>query len=130
MNKNYKLSENETLAIIIVITINKLILNIPFYIIQSVGSGTLVNIIYIGLIDFIFLLLILKLMNKFENQDIKLEVKDLVENELDDVISLAFKYSDLVLGSSTYNNSLFPTMKYFIDGLVVRNYQKRNVGFI
>lgn len=70
MNKNYKISENETLAIIIVITINKLILNIPFYIIQSVGSGTLVNIIYIGLIDFIFLLLILKLMNKFENQDI------------------------------------------------------------
>ena len=70
MDKNYKLSENDTLSIVIVIMINKLILNIPYYIIQSVGSGTLANIIYIGLIDFIFLLLIIKLMNKFENQDI------------------------------------------------------------
>ena len=75
MNKNYKLSENDTLSIVIVIMINKLILNIPYYIIQSVGSGTLANIIYIGLIDFIFLLLIIKLMNKFENQDQKVEEK-------------------------------------------------------
>lgn len=70
MDKNYKLSENETIAIVIIIMINKLILNIPYYIIQSVESGTLANIIYIGIIDFLFLLLILKLMNKFENQDI------------------------------------------------------------
>lgn len=69
-NNNYKLEKLEAISIILIIMINKLILNIPYYIVDLVGSGAIVNLIYIGIIDFIFLLIILKLLNKFENFDI------------------------------------------------------------
>ena len=67
---NYKLSKNEAVLLLIVLMINKLILNIPYYIIKLVGSGTIVNLLYVGIIDFAFLLLLLKLFKYFENQDI------------------------------------------------------------
>ena len=69
-NNNYKLEKLEAISIILIIMINKLILNIPYYIVDLVGSGAIVNLIYIGIIDFVFLLIILKLLKKFENFDI------------------------------------------------------------
>lgn len=70
MENKYELEKIEAISIIIIIMINKLILNIPYYIVNLVGSGAIVNIIYIGIIDFIFLLIIIKLLNPFQNQDI------------------------------------------------------------
>ena len=70
MENNYKLEKKETIFIIIMIMINKLILNVPYYIVNLVATGAIANIIYIGIIDFIFLLIILKLFNKFESSDI------------------------------------------------------------
>jgi len=70
MENNYKLEKFEAISIILIIMINKLILNIPYYIVDLVGSGAIVNIIYIAIIDFIFLLIIIKLLNKFECSDI------------------------------------------------------------
>ena len=61
MENNYKLEKKETIFIIIMIMINKLILNVPYYIVNLVATGAIANIIYIGIIDFIFLLIILKL---------------------------------------------------------------------
>lgn len=55
---------------------------------------------------------------------------DLARSDMSEVISLAFKYNKLVLASITYNNSIFPFMNTFIEGLVERNYQNRIVGFI
>ena len=49
---------------------------------------------------------------------------------MSEVISLAFKYSKLVLASITYNNTIFPFMNTFIEGLIERNYQNRKVAFI
>ena len=42
----------------------------------------------------------------------------------------AFRYSKLVLATTTYNGSIFPFMRTFIDHLTERNYQKRTVAFI
>ncbi len=70
MKNNYKLGTIEAIGIIIIAMINKLILNIPFYIVELTGTGSIVNIIYIGIIDFIFLLVIINILDKFQNVDI------------------------------------------------------------
>lgn len=70
MENNFKLHRYQTIALLLIIMINKLILNIPYYIVNLVGNGAIVNIIYITIIDFIGLLIILKLFEKFDNQDI------------------------------------------------------------
>lgn len=70
MENNYKLGKIEAIAIILIVMINKLILNIPYYIVDLVGSGAIINLIYIGIIDFVLLLIIIKLFNNFENADI------------------------------------------------------------
>lgn len=70
MENNNSLGKLESISIIIMVMINKLILNIPYYIVNLTGNGSIINIIYIGIIDFIFLLIILKLFKNFENSDI------------------------------------------------------------
>ena len=70
MENNFRLKRYQAIALITLIMINKLILNIPYYIVNLVGNGAIINIIYITVIDFIGLLVILKLFEKFENQDI------------------------------------------------------------
>lgn len=70
MENNYKLEKFEAISIMLLIMVNKLILNIPYYIVELVGSGAIVNLLYIGIIDFILVLIIIKLLNKFENSDI------------------------------------------------------------
>ena len=42
----------------------------------------------------------------------------------------AFRYDKLVLATTTYNSEIFPFMRYFIDQLKERNFQKRTVAFI
>ena len=70
MKNNYRLSTIEAIAIIIIIMMNKLILNVPYYIVEVTGTGSIINIFYVGIIDFIILLIIIKLFNKFNNADI------------------------------------------------------------
>ncbi|MEE1320132.1 MAG: flavodoxin domain-containing protein [Acutalibacteraceae bacterium] len=55
---------------------------------------------------------------------------DLSRDDKAEAIAQAFRFSKLVLAGTTYNNSLFPCMKEFIDGLTERNYQNRTVAFI
>ncbi|MBQ9745627.1 MAG: flavin reductase, partial [Clostridia bacterium] len=42
----------------------------------------------------------------------------------------AFRYSKLVLATTTYNADIFPFMREFINHLTERNYQNRTVAFI
>lgn len=69
-NNSYKLQKIEAISLIIIVMLNKLILNIPFYITSLVGTGAIINIIYVGIIDLIFTLLLVKLFDKFQNSDI------------------------------------------------------------
>ena len=64
------LSKFEAISIIVIITITQIILNIPEYLISLTGTGTLMNIIYIAIIGFIFCLIIHNLLKNFPNFDI------------------------------------------------------------
>ena len=55
---------------------------------------------------------------------------DLARDDMAEAVEDAFRYSKLVLASTTYNAGIFPFMRTFIDGLVERNFQNRTVAFI
>ncbi len=57
-------------------------------------------------------------------------VADLARDDMYSVLANAFRYSRLVLATTTYNGTVFPFMKQFIDHLTERNFQKRTVAFI
>lgn len=60
----------------------------------------------------------------------EVKVYDLARDDIAEAIADAFSYGKLVIAGTTYNNSLFPCLKAFIDGLTERNYQKRTVAFV
>ena len=55
---------------------------------------------------------------------------DLARCDTSFVVSEAFRYSKLVLASTTYNADVFPFMKDFINHLTERNFSNRTVGII
>lgn len=57
-------------------------------------------------------------------------VADLARCDMVEVVADAFRYSKLVLATTTYNATIFPHMQSFIDHLTARNYQGRTVGMI
>lgn len=57
-------------------------------------------------------------------------VADLARCDMAEVVADAFRYSKLVLATTTYNATIFPHMQNFIDHLTARNYQGRTVGMI
>ena len=46
MRDSYKLETLEAVCIVIIAMINKLILNVPYYIVELTGTGSIINIIY------------------------------------------------------------------------------------
>ena len=60
----------------------------------------------------------------------KVIVLDLTRVEWSEAVASAFRYSKLVLATTTYNSSIFPHMRHFIDHLRERNFQNRTIGFI
>ena len=60
----------------------------------------------------------------------KVIIHDLARDDRSVCVADAFRYSKLVIAGITYNASLFPPVREFIENLTERNYQKRLVGFI
>ena len=60
----------------------------------------------------------------------KVVVADLTREDWAEAVEDAFRYSTLVVASSSYNMGLFPPMEHFLDYLKERNYQKRRVAII
>lgn len=60
----------------------------------------------------------------------KVTLNDLAREDMHETIEDAFRYGKIVLASVTYNATMFPHMKTFIDNLTERNYQNRTIGFI
>ncbi len=68
---NYsKLGNFEAICLIVVVFVNHIVLNLPQMILNSTGSASILNTIYILLIVIIFAILILKLLKKFIGLDI------------------------------------------------------------
>ena len=57
-------------------------------------------------------------------------VYDLARCDMAQAVADAFRYSKLVLATTTYNADLFPFMKQFIDHLTERNFQNRTIGLM
>ena len=60
----------------------------------------------------------------------KVVVSDLTREDWAEAVANAFRFSKLIVASSSYNADLFPPMKQFLDRLKERNYQNRKVGII
>lgn len=60
----------------------------------------------------------------------KVAVNDLARCDMAEAVEDAFRYSKLVLATTTYNADVFPFMREFINHLTERNYQNRTVAFI
>ncbi len=55
---------------------------------------------------------------------------DLAYTDVSYAVSDAFRYSKLVLATTTYNGNIFPYMSRFIDALTERGFRGRTVGLI
>lgn len=60
----------------------------------------------------------------------KVVVNDLARCDMAEAVEDAFRYSKLVLATTTYCGSIFPFMHTFINHLTERNYSNRTVAFI
>ena len=60
----------------------------------------------------------------------KVVVTDLARSDMAEAVEDAFRYSKLVLATTTYNADIFPFMREFIGHLTERNYGGRTVAFI
>ena len=57
-------------------------------------------------------------------------VYDLARCDMAAAVADAFRYSKLVLATTTYNMDIFPHMREFINHLTERNFQNRTIAFI
>ncbi|MDY2629420.1 MAG: flavin reductase [Lachnospiraceae bacterium] len=60
----------------------------------------------------------------------KVSVFDLARDDMAEAVEDAFRYSKLVLATTTYNAGIFPFMRDFIEHLTERDFQNRTVAFI
>jgi len=74
---------------------------------------------------------IMLLKEKLIEKGIKnVAIFDLARDDIYEAVASAFKYSKLVLATTTYNANIFPYMQNFINYLLERNYQKRKIALI
>ena len=57
-------------------------------------------------------------------------IHDLARCDMAEAVEDAFRYSKLVLATTTYNAEIFPFMREFINHLTERNFQNRTVALI
>lgn len=57
-------------------------------------------------------------------------IYDLARCDMTEAVSDAFRYSKLVLATTTYNAEIFPFMRTFINYLTERNFCNRKIAFI
>ncbi len=70
------------------------------------------------------------LAERLEQLGQKVTVHDLARTDMAEAVEDAFRYSKLVLATTTYNGDIFPFMKEYIHHLKERNYQNRTVGLM
>lgn len=60
----------------------------------------------------------------------KVVINDLARCDMAEAVEDAFRYSKIVLATTTYNAEIFPFMREFINHLTERNFSNRTVAFI
>ena len=72
----------------------------------------------------------LLLAEKLEAKGVKVSVHDLARTDMAEAVEDAFRYSKLVLATTTYNGDVFPFMREYIHHLTERSYKNRTVAFM
>ena len=70
------------------------------------------------------------LADKLSDAGCTVALYDLARCDMARAVADAFRYSKLVLATTTYNADIFPFMREFIDHLTERGFKKRTVAFI
>ena len=74
---------------------------------------------------------VLKLEELLKNKNCpNVTVYDLARCDMAQAVADAFRYSKLVLATTTYNADIFPFMREFVEHLTERNFQGRTVGIV
>ncbi|MBR6519069.1 MAG: MBL fold metallo-hydrolase [Oscillospiraceae bacterium] len=73
---------------------------------------------------------VMMLAEKLQAKGCKVVVNDLARCDWAEAVEDAFRYSKLVLATTTYNADIFPFMRQFIEHLTERGYQNRTVAFM
>jgi len=71
-----------------------------------------------------------KLAKKLEAEGHKVAIHDLARCDMYECVTDAFRYSRLLLASTTYYGEVFPFMREYIQRLKERNFQKRKVYLV
>lgn len=71
-----------------------------------------------------------KLFEILKAKGAEVKIMDLAREDIYECVEDAFRYSKLVLATTTYNGGVFPRMREFIENLTERNFQNRTVAFI
>ena len=102
-----KLTIIEAIAVIAVITISQIILDFPKYLIQITGTGTIMNLVFLGIFVIIFCLFLTKILQPFTNQDI-LDISELVGGKkLKNLISCSFLLLFFLSAASATSNFIY-----------------------
>ena len=72
----------------------------------------------------------LYLCEELKKKNIKVALADLARTDIHEDVEDAFRYSHIILATTTYNGDIFPIMKNFINELIDRSYQNRTIGLI
>ena len=70
------------------------------------------------------------LVEEIDKRAVPHVVYDLARTDMSLAVSEAFRYSNIVLATTTYNADIFPYMRTFIDKLVERNFQKKTIALM
>jgi len=60
----------------------------------------------------------------------KVAITDLAREDMYEAVEDAFRYSKIILLTTTYNMGIYPFMREFIDHLLERNYQNKVIGVV
>ncbi len=71
-----------------------------------------------------------RLEEELKAKGVKVKVLNVIRTDYTYCIAEAFRYSKIVLATTTYNGDIFPNMREFVDCLVERNFKNRKVGII
>ena len=71
-----------------------------------------------------------ELYEKLMSLGARVAIRDLARCDMSEAVADAFRYSKLVLATTTYNADIFPFMREFIDHLTERGFKNRTVAFI
>lgn len=71
-----------------------------------------------------------QLKEMLEARGVTAVLHDLTREDVSYAVADAFRYDRLVLACATYNGELFPAMRFFLDHLLERGYQRRTVALI